>query len=66
MKIILENQEDKQNADVLLNWLDIALKAVGGKNGAAQAFVYFEQLVLNSIAEFDKQPNEKILLQEEK
>ena len=54
MKIIIEKESDVNDAQVLINWLDIALKQLGGKNGGAGAYSYFENMVIQGINEFRK------------
>ncbi len=54
MKLLIENQDDFTNAQALINWLDIALKQIGGKNGGATSYAYFESVVMNGLAEYRK------------
>ena len=54
MKIIIEKESDINDAQVLVNWLDLALKQVGGKNGGAAAYSYFENMIIQGISEYRK------------
>ena len=54
MKIIIEKESDINDAQVLVNWLDIALKSVGGKSGGAAAYSYFENIIIQGITEYRK------------
>jgi hypothetical protein len=57
MKIILEKETDVNDVQVLYNWLDVALKQIGGK--AAKDFVYFETIINEAIVEYQKKSNEE-------
>ena len=54
MKLFIEKESDVTDAQVLINWIDIALKQVGGKNGGATTYSYFENMILQGIAEYRK------------
>jgi hypothetical protein len=54
MKLIIEKESDVNDAQMLINWLDIALKQVGGRNGGAAAYSYFENIIAQAVTEYRK------------
>lgn len=64
MKITLERETDVNDAQILINWLDIALKQTGGKNGSTQTYTYFESVIMASIIQY-RETNPEPLIQEE-